>query len=277
MTVGWPAVAVVVGSVSAGALALVTAAAAPPRLVRTNHAGGRVPAVLGLALIGATLAGSLSTRAWAGGAPGRVEEATLAAAVAVAAAGLLDDLFGGTEDRGFRGHLGRLVRGRPTTGLLKLVVGVAGGVVVALAIGGGMVRVAAGALLVAVATNLWNALDVRPGRSVKWGIVVLVPVFALTRDTGFGLVAGAALGGAVGILPFDLLERAMLGDAGSNPLGLMAGAGLALVLPTASVVVAAGTVIILQVAAETVTISRVIDAVPPLRWFDRLGRRPDPT
>ncbi len=277
MTVGWPAVALVVGSVSAGVLALVTAAAAPPRLVRTNHAGGRVPAVLGVALIGATLAGSLSTRAWADGAPGRVEEATLAAGVAVAAAGLLDDLFGGTEDRGFRGHLGRLVRGRATTGLLKLVVGVAGGVVVALAIGGGVVRVAAGALLVAVATNLWNALDVRPGRSVKWGIVVLVPVFALTRDTGFGLVAGAALGGAVGILPFDLLERAMLGDAGSNPLGLMAGAGLALVLPTASVVVAAGTVIILQVAAETVTISRVIDAVPPLRWFDRLGRRPDPT
>ena len=135
----------------------------------------------------------------------------------------------------------------------------------------------AGALLVASATNLWNALDVRPGRSVKWGIVVLVPVFALTRDTGFGLVAGAALGGALGILPFDLLERAMLGDAGSNPLGLMAGAGLALVLPTASVIVAAVMVIILQVAAETVTISRVINAVPPLRWFDRLGRRPDPT
>jgi len=277
MTVGWPAVALVVGSVSAGALALVMATAAPPRLVRTNHAGERVPAVLGLALIGATLAASLSTRAGAGGPPGRVEAATLAAAVAVAAVGLLDDLFGGAEDRGFRGHLGRLVRGRPTTGLLKLVVGVAGGVVVALAIGGGAVRVVAGALLVASATNLWNALDVRPGRSVKWGIVVLVPVFALTRDTGFGLVAGAALGGALGILPFDLLERAMLGDAGSNPLGLMAGAGLALVLPTASVIVAAVMVIILQVAAETVTISRVINAVPPLRWFDRLGRRPDPT
>ena len=28
----------------------------------------------------------------------------------------------------------------------------------------------------------------------------------------------------------------------------------------------------LNVAAELVSFSRVIDAVPPLRWFDRLGR-----
>jgi hypothetical protein len=28
------------------------------------------------------------------------------------------------------------------------------------------------------------------------------------------------------------------------------------------------------VIAETVTLSRVIDVVPPLRWFDRIGRRP---
>jgi hypothetical protein len=28
----------------------------------------------------------------------------------------------------------------------------------------------------------------------------------------------------------------------------------------------------LNVLADTVTLSRVIDAVPPLRWFDRLGR-----
>ena len=30
----------------------------------------------------------------------------------------------------------------------------------------------------------------------------------------------------------------------------------------------------LNVAAELVSFSRVIDAVPPLRWFDRLGQSP---
>jgi len=34
-------------------------------------------------------------------------------------------------------------------------------------------------------------------------------------------------------------------------------------------------VIGLNVLAETVTFSRTIEAVPPLRWFDRLGRLPD--
>jgi UDP-GlcNAc:undecaprenyl-phosphate/decaprenyl-phosphate GlcNAc-1-phosphate transferase len=103
--------------------------------------------------------------------------------------------------------------------------------------------------------------------------VVLVPVLAGAWGTGFGLIAAAALGAAVGVLPFDLLERAMLGDAGSNPLGVLAGAGLAVVLPTAGVVVAAVAAVLMQVAAETVTLSRAIEAVPPLRWFDRLGRR----
>jgi hypothetical protein len=65
----------------------------------------------------------------------------------------------------------------------------------------------------------------------------------------------------------------MLGDTGSNPLGLVSGLGLAVILPTWGVLLAAGVAVALQVAAETVTISRLIEAVPPLRWFDRLGRR----
>jgi len=38
--------------------------------------------------------------------------------------------------------------------------------------------------------------------------------------------------------------------------------------------VAAALALVLQVAAETVTLSRLIDAAPPLAWLDRLGRRP---
>jgi UDP-GlcNAc:undecaprenyl-phosphate GlcNAc-1-phosphate transferase len=273
MRVLWAAMALVAGSVAAAALAIVTIPIAPRRLVRTNHAGERVPAILGLALVGALLLGALSARIGNGGSVGPVEAAALIAVVAVAAAGLLDDLYGSEEDRGFQGHLGGLVRGRPTTGLVKLGVGVAAGLAVAAVIGGGPVRVTAATVLVATATNVWNALDVRPGRSLKWGVLALVVLMVASRGTGFGLVAASALGAAVGVLPFDLLARGMLGDVGSNPLGMVVGAGLAFVLPTPGVVTAAVLAVLLQVAAETVTISRVIDAVPPLRWFDRLGRR----
>jgi len=273
MTWAWSAVAVAIGVAGGGLLALLGIRATPARLTRVNHAGRRVPAVLGVAFVGGLLLGALATRALEGGGFGPVEAVTIAAVALVAAAGLLDDLLGGGTERGFRGHLGGLLRGRPTTGVLKLVVGIGSGVCLALVIGGGPSRVTATAVLVAASANLWNALDVRPGRSAKWGIVALVPVLAAAGETGMGLVAGAALGAALGVLPFDLAEKGMLGDAGSNPLGLVAGAGLAAILPTPWVVVAASTAVLLQVAAETVTISRVVEAVPPLRWFDRLGRR----
>ena len=39
------------------------------------------------------------------------------------------------------------------------------------------------------------------------------------------------------------------------------------------VVAVLAVVALANVASELVSFSRVIDAVPPLRWFDRLGRR----
>ena len=39
-------------------------------------------------------------------------------------------------------------------------------------------------------------------------------------------------------------------------------------------VVAAAIAVVINAVAETVTLSRVIEAVPPLRWFDALGRLP---
>jgi len=68
----------------------------------------------------------------------------------------------------------------------------------------------------------------------------------------------------------------MLGDGGANLLGAAAGLGLYLVLPGWGVVVAAALAVALNVTAETITLSRTIDAVAPLRWVDRLGRRPEP-
>jgi hypothetical protein len=66
----------------------------------------------------------------------------------------------------------------------------------------------------------------------------------------------------------------MLGDAGANLLGFTVGVALYGALTDAQVVAAAAVAVALNVVADTVTLSRVIDAMPPLRWFDRIGRRP---
>lgn len=233
-------------------------------LLRANHRDRLVPAVLGLA--------------WAGGLGVSLPAAEpgpslvlLASAGALALAGLADDL-GGPGPRGFAGHLRSLRRGRPTTGILKLLVGVGAGIAVALAAGGGPVRVAATAVLAASSANVANALDVRPGRALKAAGLVLAAALPTLWGSALGVVVAAALGAALGVLPLDLRERGMLGDAGSNPLGFVAGAALAAVLATPWLVAAAVVALALQVAAETVTITRLIEASPPLAWLDRLGR-----
>jgi UDP-N-acetylmuramyl pentapeptide phosphotransferase/UDP-N-acetylglucosamine-1-phosphate transferase len=144
---------------------------------------------------------------------------------------------------------------------------------VALLLGGDPARVVAAAILIALSTNLVNALDLRPGRALKWSLPILAISWVLLVGEPLSLLMATALAAGIGVLPFDLAEAGMLGDAGSNPLGFLAGVGLAATLPTWGLLVAAGVAVALQVVAETVTISRLIEAVPPLRWFDRLGRR----
>jgi UDP-N-acetylmuramyl pentapeptide phosphotransferase/UDP-N-acetylglucosamine-1-phosphate transferase len=273
VTEGWPALALILGDVAAVAVAPWILRAPPPGLVRENYARRRVPAVLGAAMVVGVVVSVPVTASLAGDGYqlGTVGVGALLGFLGLGAVGLLDDLLGG-EARGFRGHLGRLRRGRPTTGILKLAAGVGAGTAVAFILGGGPVRVAAAAVLMALAANLWNALDVVPGRALKLGILALLPLLLASWREPAALLAAAGLGASVAVLPFDLLERGMLGDAGSNPLGFLVGLGLAVVLPTAGVVAAAAAGLLLQVSAETVTISRLIEATPPLRWLDRLGR-----
>jgi hypothetical protein len=268
----WPAVALVVGSGTGAVLAGVLVALAPRRLVRENRAGRQVPVVLGVAFVAATAIGSATAFLSAEAELAPAIGIALGGAAVLAAVGLLDDLVGGSE-RGFREHLGSALRLHPTTGVLKLAAGVGASIAFATVAGGGVVRVVAVAVLVAACTNVWNALDVVPGRSVKWAVVVLALTLPRALAAGGGEVQSATLGAAAAVLPFDLLERGMLGDAGSNPLGFLVGVALALVLPTVGVVIAASLALLLQVAAETVTISRLIEAAAPFRWFDRVGRR----
>jgi hypothetical protein len=239
-------------------------------LVRENYAGRPVPVMLGFALVAGTAFGFLVGRP--GAERPAVEVVAVASLGGLFLAGLADDAAAGGP-RGLAGHLRSLSRGRPTTGILKLAVGVAAGVAAALAAGGPPVRLVAGAVLVAASVNLLNALDLRPGRALKWGLLVLVATLPTLWGTGTGALVGAGTGAALGVLPYDLRERGMLGDAGSNPLGFLAGLGLLLVLSTPLLVVAAVIAVGLQVVAETVTFSSVIGATPPLAWFDRLGRR----
>ena len=241
------------------------------RLTVRNHRGRQVPAVLGLVL---SAAAAVSTLIVAG--VDRVPAAGWIAAAGaglVAAAGLVDDLSEGGP-RGLRGHLRALAEGHVSTGVVKLFT--VGGVAVVVAASSDAGRPTgtrlAGAVLIAAATNVWNGLDVRPGRALKFGYLAL-PALASCAWPAVPFAPGVALASVL-ILPWDAGERAMLGDTGANLLGFTIGVAMFDALTDVQVVVAAGVAVVLNVVADTVTLSTVIDRTPPLRWWDRLGTRP---
>jgi hypothetical protein len=168
------------------------------------------------------------------------------AVAAVATIGLADDLWSGPE-RGFRAHL----RSGRTTGVLKLV-GIP-------AIGLVATRRVSGALLVGLAANALNQLDTRPGRALK---AYLAAAFPLEAPVGI----------AVLLLPYDLREMAMLGDAGSNALGALLGLKSVERFTGRGRWVAIGALAGLTLLGERRSIGDLIERTPGLAWIDRLGR-----
>lgn len=264
-------VAALVGAAVAGALTFATLRRwSGPRA--RNHRGSILPVSLGTALAAGVLAGTVGGWATEGRLP-RTGPGLLLAAVIVFGVGLVDDALPGGP-RGLRAHLRALASGRVSTGILKLVVTAAAAVVsVALVPGRGTWLRLAGVVLVAGAANLWNGLDVAPGRALKAFLPVGVAVLAAGTWAVLPALPAALGGGAVALGP-DLRERAMLGDGGSNLVGFVLGQSLYLVLPGWAVVVAATLAVALNVLAETVTLSAAIRRTPPLRWLDGLGRIP---
>jgi UDP-N-acetylmuramyl pentapeptide phosphotransferase/UDP-N-acetylglucosamine-1-phosphate transferase len=215
--------------------------------------------------------------------------------------GVLDDLRGSGKRRGLRGHLGALAHGEVTTGTVKLAGLAAAGLGAALVEGGDPADVAVNAGLIAGSANLLNLFDLRPGRAIKVATLsagLIAAVSALAGGTAaaagrpargqshgqshgptHGRLAGlravaVPAGAALALLPEDLSERAMLGDAGANALGAMLGAAAAQTLPKSARLGLLAGIVALTVASEKVSFTRVIEATPALRWFDMLGRRP---
>lgn len=249
-------------------------------LRRPNHRGATVttgvgvliPVAMLLLAAGTTLAQSAEVEVSEG-----VERSLLFTAMVTggyALLGLLDDVAGHGQSGGFRGHLRALGRGVVTTGMLKWLGGAAVAVsAIGMFVGGDLSRVITMAAVIALSANLGNLLDRRPGRTTKVALIVLVPVVA--GAARFGVVAGpvAAVAVALALLPGELRERHMLGDAGANAVGAAVGLAIVATAGNRGEDVAALVLLALNLASEVVSFSAVIDRVPPLRAIDRLGRR----
>jgi hypothetical protein len=265
---------VIAAGLAAGAARALYAALArrPPggtaTWTRANHRGEPVSLLAGPALAAA----AVTAAAAAPGLPGRTRAALATAGVGAAALGGYDDLAGGGDRRGFRGHLGALAHGEVTTGAVKLVgIGATGLAAAALA-GGAPADVMINAGLAAGGANLVNLFDLRPGRAIKVALAGSL-LLALAAPGRAGPAVAGPAGAAAAVLPDDLAERVMIGDAGANCLGAMLGVAAGGLSRPARVVLLAG-IAGLTAASEVISFTAVIERTPALRWLDMLGRRP---
>ncbi len=274
--VGFPlAIALAVPMLPAGARGLRDAG-----LVRTNYRGAALAFPLGailatVALVALAPLAVLNDRAGLDLLEPELRR-WLPYLLGIAFLGFLDDALGQGEaaatPRGWRGHWGALREGRLSTGAIKAIGALALAAYVVSGQGLETWRYIADVVLLVLATNLFNLLDLRPGRAEK-ALALLGGALCLFASTLapielLGIFAGPVLVGAW----LTLGERAMLGDTGSNLIGAIAGVWLLTVLSQDARLIALGIVLVLTVYGELRSISATIERVPPLRWLDSLGR-----
>ncbi|WP_371529978.1 hypothetical protein OG302_32245 [Streptomyces sp. NBC_01283] len=191
----------------------------PDRWQRKNYAGRAVELYAGPAAALGAAAGAVAL-------PARTRAAAALAVLAAGACGAYDDTAGeGDPRRGFRAHLGALRDGEVTSGAVKLFgISVAGLAAGALLKERPVDKLLAGVVIAGTA-HFVNLVDVRPGKAA--GAVVALGAPGLLRRGTAGALAAASVGAAAAVLPDDIGERAMIGDAGAHALGAALGTAIA--------------------------------------------------
>lgn len=189
--------------------------------------------------------------------------------------GFIDDMLGTRDVLGFKGHFKSLFTGRLTTGALKAIVGLLVSFIISSTLTSNFSEAVISALTIALFTNFFNLLDLRPGRAIK------VYIFSfLVISLGLVIIQKAAailpfvplLGIIIGYMPYDLKARCMMGDAGSNVLGISIGVLITSTFGLYVKILVLAFLIGIHVFTEKYSLTDLIKNNRFLNYLDNLGR-----
>jgi UDP-GlcNAc:undecaprenyl-phosphate GlcNAc-1-phosphate transferase len=188
--------------------------------------------------------------------------------------GLLDDVAGNRNNTGFRGHLSVLLRtGEISTGLWKAVLGGVIALLAAETLSVSINDIILNGLLLALATNFINLLDVQPGRSIKFFLFSSILIILLYPSYSSDVLLFPLLGIVSAYFLYDVQGKAMMGDTGSNFLGMALGFSLISGENTGFRNLVLIMLILLHFISEFFSFSRIIKKNKILNFLDNLGRR----
>lgn len=175
--------------------------------------------------------------------------------------------------KGIAGHFKLLIRGKITSGSIKAVVGVFISFIISLNFGDKNIYLLIDTLLICMVQNLVNLLDLRPGRAIK--TYMTLSLISLPFANFFSAYTGLNVGIisiTIFYLPYELKEEFIMGDIGSNVLGIILGIIIASSKFILFKVIVFAFVIIVQIYAEKKSINDFIEYNRSFKFVDMLGR-----
>jgi len=193
--------------------------------------------------------------------------------------GIIDDLVGSGDTRGLKGHFKKLIIEKElTTGAFKALIGGMVGLLISLTLLTPELSVSfllmalLYTLIIALTTNFINLLDLRPGRAGKGFILIALLLIIIGFKSEQITLLGLILGSILAYIPKDLKAEAMMGDAGSNVLGVTLGLFSLWVLSLPYQIGLLVILIVLHIITEKYSLTRIIKKNKFLNYLDMLGR-----
>lgn len=191
--------------------------------------------------------------------------------VSMFSAGILDDIIGNRDVSGLKGHFKSLLNGKLTTGGFKALFGGFIGLVISIAISKNIYDIVINTLIIALSTNLMNLLDLRPGRAIKGYLLIsIVLLFTLGEYTRNLLLL--IFPNVIAYFNQDLKAKAMMGDTGSNVLGISIGILFVMGYPLKVRLIWLAFLIFIHILTEKYSLTKIIENNKFLNFIDKLGR-----
>lgn len=185
--------------------------------------------------------------------------------LAIGIIGLIDDVFGQKNIKGFKGHFFCFLRGNLTTGFLKAIIGFFVSFFISYTKNShDLKELIIDTFFICLFINAVNILDMRPGRACKFYIILcLIGLLKLFFMKNYNIIMTIfpILLSVIVFLSFDLKEKVMMGDTGANVLGLNLGILFSWILSSKYKIIILFFLLFLNIFAEKFSISKILDNI----------------
>lgn len=239
---------------------------------KKNYMGNTIPIGLGIIIIFPTVPVLF---AWYYTISPLIISFYASAIIVIGLIGLYDDLAGDTKIKGLKGHFKNLLfKGKISSGILKAFTGVVIALIGSVLFSKSLLEFTVNFLMIVLFTNAFNLFDLRPGRCIKalFTISVFLLFMAFLLGSNYIFLLYPLIGAIMAYAPFDFKGKSMLGDAGSNLIGMSIGIISVLVLPFLINAIIVLVLIMLHWYTEKNSLNSVIERNQFLSHIDNWGR-----